>query len=196
MDMQASRSLAITQQQAWEALNDPAILKACIPGCDKLESTGENQFVVGMALKIGPVSAKFSGKIHLADLNPPASYTLSFEGQGGVAGFGKGTASVTLVPTESGCELQYTVHAQVGGKIAQLGQRLIDGAAKSLAEDFFKRFDAAAAERFAAGAAEADTGAAADAASTDAAPAPGSSNAWKWGVGAAVLAAAVWLLTR
>ncbi|MEY4073085.1 MAG: hypothetical protein RJA29_442 [Pseudomonadota bacterium] len=196
MDMQASRSLAITQQQAWEALNDPAILKACIPGCDKLESTGENQFVVGMALKIGPVSAKFSGKIQLADLNPPASYTLSFEGQGGVAGFGKGTASVTLVPIESGCELQYTVHAQVGGKIAQLGQRLIDGAAKSLAEDFFKRFDAAAAERFAAVAAEADTGAAADAASTDAAPAPGSSNAWRWGVGAAVLAAAVWLLTR
>lgn len=196
MDMQASRSLAITQQQAWEALNDPAILKACIPGCDKLESTGENQFVVGMALKIGPVSAKFSGKIQLADLNPPASYTLSFEGQGGVAGFGKGTASVTLVPIESGCELQYTVHAQVGGKIAQLGQRLIDGAAKSLAEDFFKRFDSAAAERFAAGAAEADTGAAADAASTDAAPAPGLSNAWRWGVGAAVLAAAVWLLTR
>jgi carbon monoxide dehydrogenase subunit G len=196
MDMQASRSLAITQQQAWEALNDPTILKACIPGCDKLESTGENQFVVGMALKIGPVSAKFSGKIQLADLNPPASYTLSFEGQGGVAGFGKGTASVTLVPIESGCELQYTVHAQVGGKIAQLGQRLIDGAAKSLAEDFFKRFDAAAAERFASGAAEADTGAAADAALADAAPAPGSSNAWMWGVGAAVLAAAVWILTR
>jgi len=196
MDMQASRSLAITQQQAWEALNDPAILKACIPGCDRLESTGENQFVVGMALKIGPVSAKFSGKIQLADLNPPASYTLSFEGQGGVAGFGKGTASVTLVPIESGCELQYTVHAQVGGKIAQLGQRLIDGAAKSLAEDFFKRFDAAAAERFASGAAEADTGAAADAALADAAPAPGSSNAWMWGVGAAVLAAAVWILTR
>ena len=123
MDMQASRSLAITQQQAWEALNDPAILKACIPGCDKLESTGENQFVVGMALKIGPVSAKFSGKIQLADLNPPASYTLSFEGQGGVAGFGKGTASVTLVPIESGCELQYTVHAQLGNLAAHLGQR-------------------------------------------------------------------------
>jgi hypothetical protein len=113
-----------------------------------------------------------------------------------VAGFGKGTASVTLVPIESGCELQYTVHAQVGGKIAQLGQRLIDGAAKSLAEDFFKRFDAAAAERFASGAAEADTGAADDAALADAAPAPGSSNAWMWGVGAAVLAAAVWILTR
>ena len=196
MDMQASRSLAITQQQAWEALNDPAILKACIPGCDKLESTGENQFAVGMALRIGPVSAKFSGKIQLADLNPPASYTLSFEGQGGVAGFGKGTASVTLVPTDAGCELQYTVHAQVGGKIAQLGQRLIDGAAKSLAEDFFKRFDAAAAERFAPAATQAQETTAADVAPSAAAPAAGSSNAWLWGLGAAVLVAAVWLLTR
>ena len=196
MDMQGTRQLSVTQQQAWDALNNPEILKACIPGCDRIEVTGDNQFSMGTSLKIGPVSAKFSGKIVLSDMNPPASYTLSFEGQGGVAGFGKGTASVTLVPIESGCELQYTVHAQVGGKIAQLGQRLIDGAAKSLAEDFFKRFDAAAAERFASGAAEADTGAAADAALADAAPAPGSSNAWMWGVGAAVLAAAVWILTR
>ena len=193
MDMQASRSLAITQLQAWEALNDPEILKACIPGCDKLESTGENQYAVGMALKIGPVSAKFSGKIQLADLNPPASYTLSFEGQGGVAGFGKGTASVNLVPTEAGCELQYTVHAQVGGKIAQLGQRLIDGAAKSLAEDFFKRFDAAAAERFAAAQPAADVAPAPTAAAQ---PAAESSNTWMWVVGAAVLAAAAWFLTR
>ena len=149
MDMQASRSLAVTQQQAWEALNDPEILKACIPGCDRLESTGELAYAVGMALKIGPVSAKFSGKIQLSDMQPPASYTLSFEGQGGVAGFGKGTAQVQLVPTDTGCDLNYTVHAQVGGKIALLGQRLIDGAAKSLAEDFFKRFEAATAERFA-----------------------------------------------
>jgi carbon monoxide dehydrogenase subunit G len=195
MDMQASRSLAITQQQAWEALNDPAILKACIPGCDKLDSTGENQYAVGMALKIGPVSAKFSGKIQLADLNPPASYTLSFEGQGGVAGFGKGTASVTLVPTEAGCDLQYTVHAQVGGKIAQLGQRLIDGAAKSLAEDFFKRFDAAAAERFAASQPEPAT---APEAASAAAPesSAGGTPVWVWGVGAAVLAVAVWFLSR
>ena len=191
MDMQASRTLAITQQQAWEALNDPEILKACIPGCDKLESTGENQYAVGMALKIGPVSAKFSGKIQLSDMNPPASYTLSFEGQGGVAGFGKGTASVNLVPVDTGCELQYTVHAQVGGKIAQLGQRLIDGAAKSLAEDFFKRFDAAAAERFAARPSE-PTAPAPQAA----APAAGSSNTWMWLAGVAVLVAAAWLLTR
>ena len=141
MEMQGSRLLAITQQQAWDALNDPQVLKACIAGCDKVESSGENQFVVGVAIKIGPVSAKFSGKIALADMAPPHSYTLSFEGQGGPAGFGKGTAKVQLTPTTGGTELSYSVQASVGGKIAQLGQRLIDGVAKSMAEDFFKRFD-------------------------------------------------------
>ena len=141
MDMQGSRQLAITQQQAWDALNDPAVLKACIPGCDKIEPSGDNQYSIGMALKIGPVSAKFSGKITLSDINPPTSYKINFEGQGGPAGFGKGESNVTLTPNADGCELAYTVHASVGGKIAQLGQRLIDGAAKSMAEDFFKRFD-------------------------------------------------------
>jgi uncharacterized protein len=141
MDMQGSRQLAITQQQAWDALNDPAVLKTCIPGCDKVEPSGPNQYAIGMALKIGPVSAKFTGKITLSDINPPASYKLSFEGQGGPAGFGKGSAAVTLLPNPDGCELTYSVNATVGGKVAQLGQRLIDGAAKSMAEDFFKRFD-------------------------------------------------------
>ena len=141
MDMQASRQLAVTQQQAWDALNDPAVLKACIPGCDKVEATGENQYAIAMKLKIGPVSAKFIGKITLSEINPPASYKLSFDGQGGVAGFGKGSAEVSLSPNEDGCELSYSVHASVGGKIAQLGQRLIDGAAKFMAEDFFKKFD-------------------------------------------------------
>ena len=141
MDMQGSRQLAITQQQAWDALNDPAVLKVCIPGCDKVEATAENQYTIAMALKIGPVSAKFAGKIALSDINPPASYKLLFEGQGGVAGFGKGSAAVRLAPNADGCALDYTVQALVGGKIAQLGQRLIDGAAKSMAEDFFKRFD-------------------------------------------------------
>ncbi|MBC7649564.1 MAG: carbon monoxide dehydrogenase subunit G, partial [Vitreoscilla sp.] len=141
MDMQGARQLAITQQQVWDALNDPAVLKACIPGCDKIEPSGDNQYAIGMALKIGPVSAKFSGKITLNDINPPTSYKINFEGQGGPAGFGKGDSVVTLTSNEDGCELAYTVHASVGGKIAQLGQRLIDGAAKSMAEDFFKRFD-------------------------------------------------------
>ena len=147
MEMQASRTLAVSQQQAWDALNDPEVLKLCIPGCDKVEASGENQYAVAMALKIGPVSAKFAGKITLADIVPPESYTIAFDGSGGVAGFGKGQAQVKLVPLpadaagQSSCELHYTVHATVGGKIAQLGQRLIDGAAKTMAEDFFKRFD-------------------------------------------------------
>ena len=141
MEMQGSRQLAITQQQAWDALNDPAVLKTCIPGCDRVEATGDNQYGIGMAVKIGPVSAKFSGKITLSDIKAPESYTISFEGQGGPAGFGKGHAKVLLTPNEQGHVLSYTVQASVGGKVAQLGQRLIDGAAKSMAEDFFRRFD-------------------------------------------------------
>ena len=143
MDMQGSRHLAVSQQQAWEALNDPQVLKTCIPGCDKVETTGDNQYAIGMAVKVGPVAARFAGKILLADVLPPNSYTLAFEGQGGAAGFGKGTAKVSLAPPAegAGCELNYTAHAQVGGKIAQVGQRLVDGVARSMAEDFFRRFD-------------------------------------------------------
>ena len=196
MEMQASRQLAVTQQQAWEALNDPEVLKTCIPGCDKVESTGENQYAVGIAVKIGPVSAKFSGKITLSDIEPPRSYTITFEGQGGAAGHGKGNSRVTLTPNDAGCELAYTVNAQVGGKIAQLGQRLIDGAAKSMAEDFFKRFDAEMQRRHpAAAAAQAAPGAAVPvvAAATD--DAGGKTPTWVWVAGAVVLAVlAVWVL--
>lgn len=142
MDMQGTRALGVTQQQAWEALNNPETLKVCLAGCDKFEFIGNDQYTVGMAVKIGPVSAKFTGKVTLSDINPPAGYKLAFEGQGGVAGHGKGASAVTLTPNATGCDLAYTVQAQVGGKIAQLGQRLIDGAAKSMADDFFKRFDA------------------------------------------------------
>jgi carbon monoxide dehydrogenase subunit G len=148
MEMQGSRFLAITQRQAWNALNDPEVLKLCIPGCDKVEASGPEQYAVGMAVKIGPVSAKFSGRITLSDIMPPDSYTISFDGQGGVAGFGKGQAKVSLVAHAEGCELNYAVTAQVGGKIAQLGQRLIDGAAKGMAEDFFKRFEAEMERRY------------------------------------------------
>lgn len=141
MDMQGNRQLTATQEQAWAALNNPDILKACIPGCEKFELTEENNYNVGVALRIGPVAAKFSGTVKLMDIQPPHAYALQFEAQGGVAGFGKGESKVTLTPNADGCELSYTVHSKVGGKIAQLGQRLIDGAAKSLAEDFFKRFE-------------------------------------------------------
>lgn len=154
MEMLGNRHLGITQQQAWEALNDPETLKKCIPGCDKFELTGDNTYSVALAVKIGPVSAKFNGKVVLSDIVAPNGYKLSFEGQGGVAGFAKGSSSITLKPSEgaaapdAGCELDYTVQAQVGGKIAQLGQRLIDGAAKSTADDFFKRFEAEMQSRY------------------------------------------------
>ena len=190
MDMQGSRQLAITQQQAWDALNDQAVLKACIPGCDKVEASGENQYNIGMALKIGPVSAKFSGKITLGEINPPASYKLTFEGQGGPAGFGKGSAEVKLTPNEGGCDLSYTVHASVGGNIAQLGQRLIDGAAKSMAEDFFRRFDEEMqrqhSESYAAKMVPGDAQA-----EIEAGPKTSGIPVWVWIVGAAVVTLAV-----
>jgi uncharacterized protein len=143
MEMQGNRHLAVTQQQAWDALNDPQVLKTCIPGCEKVEPTGDSQYAIAMAVKVGPVSAKFAGKIQLLDVMAPNSYTLSFEGSGGAAGFGKGSAKVNLAPPAegSGCELSYTAQAQVGGRIAQVGQRLVDGVARSMADDFFRRFD-------------------------------------------------------
>jgi carbon monoxide dehydrogenase subunit G len=138
----------VTQQQAWDALNNPAILKACIPGCEKFELTADNQYAVLVAVKIGPVAAKFNGKVTVADIQAPNSYSLKFEAQGGVAGFGQGESKVELEANAQGCELRYTVHSKVGGKIAQLGQRLIDGVAKSMAEDFFKRFELALQEKY------------------------------------------------
>jgi hypothetical protein len=142
MEMQGQRRLPLPQAIVWAALNDPEMLKVCVPGCEKFEVEGEGTYTVVTALKIGPVSARFTGKVKLSDVQAPQSYTLGFEGQGGVAGFGKGTSAVRLEPVEGGCDLHYTVNATVGGKIAQLGQRLIDGVARSLADDFFKRFEA------------------------------------------------------
>ncbi len=192
MDMQGSRVLAATQSQAWAALNDPEVLKSCIPGCDSIELTGENQYAIGMAVKIGPVSAKFKGKIALQDIVIPQSYTIQFEGQGGVAGFGNGSAKVDLKPVDTGTELAYSAHATVGGKIAQVGQRLIDGVAKSMAEDFFKRFEAVLLERHPApeGAIKSE------ASRADSMPPTGQNSfkipVWVWILGAAVLAALIW----
>ena len=191
MDMQGQRQLGVTQTQAWEALNNPDMLKACIPGCDKFELASDNVYNVGVAIKIGPVSAKFTGKVTLSDIQPPTSYALQFEAQGGVAGFGKGQSQVTLTPNAEGCELSYTVHSTVGGKLAQLGQRLIDGAAKSLAEDFFRRFDEALQAQYPR--AEVSSHAATDANET--APA-NSTSPWVWVTCGVAVAAAVWWFTR
>src|SRR3954470_12637822 len=188
MEMQGMRHLAVSQQQAWDALNDPEVLKVCIPGCEKVEPTGENQYAVGVGVKVGPVAARFNGKIRLQDVLPPNSYTLSFEGNGGAAGFGKGSAQVQLAPPVegAGCQLTYTAQAQVGGKIAQVGQRLVDGVARSMAEDFFRRFDEEMQRRHPeAAAAEA----------VDAAPAVASGGGvpvWIW-IGLVVAAVVGWL---
>lgn len=195
MDMTGQRTLKATQQQAWEALNDPEILKTCIPGCKKFEPTGDNAFAVAAGIKIGPVSALFNGNVQLTDIVAPSRYKLNFDAQGGVAGFGKGESSVELKPLDSGCELNYTVHSTVGGKIAQMGQRLIDGVAKNMAEDFFKRFETALEERYPPASNEVPTGAEASAVSASQTPTTGVPT-WVWGAGAVVVAVTVWLATR
>jgi uncharacterized protein len=135
--------IAAAPQRVWEGLNDPAILKTCIPGCEQLDKTSPTDFVATARLKIGPLSALFKGKVTLSDLDPPKRCRLTGEGQGGVAGFAKGGAEVVLSPEGEGTALTYNASASVGGKLAQIGQRLIDGAAKQIADDFFKRFAAA-----------------------------------------------------
>lgn len=123
--------------RVWEALNDPQLLKVCITGCEAIERIADNEYRLAMKVKIGPVNAKFNGKIFLADLNPPESYALNFEGQGGMAGFAKGVATVALSPHGEATRLTYTASAQIGGKLAQIGSRLVDGAANKMAADFF-----------------------------------------------------------
>lgn len=148
MEMSGEQLIPATQAQTWDALNDPEILKACVPGCESIEKSGENQYVVLMTARIGPVSAKFKGKLALSDLNPPNSYSIAFEGQGGVAGFGKGGAQVQLAPGDGGTTLTYQVKANVGGKLAQIGSRLVDAAAKKLSEEFFNAFNAKVASLY------------------------------------------------
>jgi carbon monoxide dehydrogenase subunit G len=141
MDMTGERRIPAPRQTVWDALNDPAVLRQCIPGCESLEKTAENELRATAAVKIGPINARFNGKVQLTDLDPPNSYRISGEGQGGVAGFAKGGADVRLADDgEATTLLSYTVNAQVGGKIAQLGARLIDATSKQMADLFFDRF--------------------------------------------------------
>ncbi len=142
MDMTGERRIPAPREKVWAALNDPAVLKSCIPGCQSLEREADDSLTAAAAVKIGPISAKFSGRVQLLDLDPPNGYRIQGEGSGGVAGFAKGGASVQL--TEEGFDtlLKYEVQAQVGGKIAQLGARLIDATAKSMADQFFNKFAA------------------------------------------------------
>jgi uncharacterized protein len=143
MDFTGRYAIGAPPQKVWEGLNDPAILRVCIPGCEQLDKLSPTEFVATARLKIGPLSAAFKGKVTLSELAPPTRCRLSGEGQGGVAGFAKGDAEVILTPEGTGTVLSYSARASVGGKLAQIGQRLIDGAAKQIADDFFKRFAAA-----------------------------------------------------
>jgi carbon monoxide dehydrogenase subunit G len=141
MEMTGEQVIALPQQRVWEGLNDPEVLKACIPGCESIERVSDNEYRVALTAAVGPVRAKFGGKLLLSEVNPPTSYRLSFEGSGGAAGFGKGSASVRLAPDGAATRLAYTANAQVGGKLAQVGSRLIDGVAKKMADEFFERFN-------------------------------------------------------
>lgn len=141
LNMNGEVVLPADKATVWAKLNDPAVLKACIPGCEELEITGENQFHAIAKVKLGPVSTRFKGTVTLSDLDPPNSYRISGQGDGGISGFAKGGARVRLEDAEGGAtKLVYDVEAEVGGKIAQLGSRLIAGVAKKNADDFFANF--------------------------------------------------------
>lgn len=142
MEIKGEYRIAAPREKVFAALNDPAILQACIPGCESLEKTSDTEMKAKVRMRIGPVSAAFSGKVTLSDLDPPNGYRISGEGQGGAAGFAKGGAVVALKEDAGDTILTYNVDAQVGGKIAQVGARLIDGTAKKLADEFFSKFAA------------------------------------------------------
>lgn len=145
MTMTGEVTLPAERPKVWTLLNDPEVLKSSIPGCESLEKTGDNGFAAVVKTKIGPVSATFKGKVELSDIVPLVGYTIKGEGEGGIAGFAKGGAKVSLADAPGGTLLRYDVEATVGGKIAQLGSRLVDGVAKNMADKFFANFAAAAA---------------------------------------------------
>jgi hypothetical protein len=145
MTMNGEVQLAAPRAVVWEKLNDAVVLKQCIPGCEELDKTSETEFQAVATIKIGPVKARFKGRVQLSDIDPPNGYKISGEGEGGVAGFAKGGAVVKLTDKDGGTLLSYDVESQIGGKLAQLGQRLVQGTAKKLADDFFNKFAAAVA---------------------------------------------------
>ncbi|VAW10478.1 Carbon monoxide oxidation accessory protein CoxG [hydrothermal vent metagenome] len=142
MKMSGEHVINAGREAVWEALNDPAVLKDCIPGCQEITKISDTEMQAVVLAKVGPVKAKFKGKIKLSDLDPPNGYTITGEGSGGAAGFAKGGAKVALEDVGGKTRLTYEVDAQIGGKLAQIGQRLIDGTAKKMAGDFFTKFAA------------------------------------------------------
>lgn len=140
MEMQSEQFIPAPRQDVWDALNDTEVLRLSMPGCESFEATGDNEFDARITTKVGPVKARFKFKVQLTDVEPPVGYTIHGEGQGGAAGFAKGSASVRLTETDGGTLLGYSVQAKVGGKLAQLGARLIDGTARKMADAFFGNF--------------------------------------------------------
>ena len=140
MDMTGEFRIPAPRQRVWEGLNDPQILKECIPGCQTIEKVSDTEFAAKVLAQVGPVKANFAGKVTLSDLEPPQSYTIAGEGSGGVAGFAKGSAKVNLAEDGGATLLHYTVQAHVGGKLAQIGSRLIDATSRKMADEFFSRF--------------------------------------------------------
>jgi uncharacterized protein len=196
MELTSSQTLALPQQKVWEALNDPEVLKACIPGCESVQKTSETLYEVSIMASVGPVKARFKGKMELTDMEPPRAYTIKFDGQGGAAGFGKGEARVTLEPEGAGTRLNYTATAQIGGKLAQVGSRLVDGVARKMADEFFERFAANVAPPASAEPAAADAAAAQPARAQP--PSPGARPpipTWVW-IAAAAIAIALYVLLR
>ncbi|MDE2370732.1 MAG: carbon monoxide dehydrogenase subunit G [Burkholderiales bacterium] len=186
MELQGERTIPASPARTWAALNDPEILKGCITGCESLERVGDDKLLALLAVKVGPVSARFKGHLQITDVVAPTSYTIQFDGQGGAAGFGKGSAQVALSDAAGGQTLlKYSAKAQVGGKLAQIGSRLVDAAASKIAEDFFQAFETRLRE---------EAGIAAPAA--EPAAAGGSDLRWLWWAGAVVVAAAIYFLMR
>ncbi len=203
MELTGEYRIAASRERVWEALNDPEILKASIPGCNELQAVGDDSFTATVTAKVGPVKAKFQGQVTLSDLDPPNGYTIQGEGKGGPAGFAKGGAKVRLEEDGDGTLLRYEVEANVGGKLAQIGSRLIDGTAKKLSGEFFDSFSKLAAEPVAAEAAPAEPAKPAAAAAPTAAAEPAPAQAepaetpggglptWVWVGGVIVVVAVV-----
>ena len=141
MEIEGSRVLPIDRAHAWRALNDPALIQAAIPGCESMEKIGENQYRITVAASLGPLKTRFKGRLHVEDIDKPKGYTLRFEGEGTTAGFVKGTASVKLSGKGRQTVLDYVAHAQVGGRLAQMGDRLVRSSAMKLTDDFFAAFE-------------------------------------------------------
>lgn len=172
MDLTGETIIAAPRVRVWQALNDPDILKQAIPGCESVDKQSDTEFAAKVTAKIGPVKASFTGQVTLLDLDPPNGYRIQGEGKGGPAGFAKGGATVRLEDAPGGTKLLYTVDAQIGGKLAQIGSRLIDGAAKSLAGEFFQKFNELVSADTSVADAEEATEAAADAATEEDLPPP------------------------